>query len=158
MYPKDDSSFPSPNSPPSPSQPLPSSMAFVGSSPPFAYPFTEFSSEINQLSIGPKNVLPIGIGEGAELPKTNAMIVSNLEVPPRPLDSLQGVQIPPFLSKTFDLVNDSALDPIISWGSAGETFVVWDPVEFARIILPRNFKHNNFSSFVRQLNTYVGID
>lgn len=157
MYPIDDSSFPSPNSPPSPSQPLPSSMAFVGYSPPFAYPFTEFSSEINQLSIGP-NVLPVGIGEGDELPKTNAMIVSNLEVPPRPLDCLQGVQIPPFLSKTFDLVDDSALDPIISWGSAGKTFVVWDPVEFARIILPRNFKHNNFSSFVRQLNTYVGID
>ncbi|XP_020239991.1 heat stress transcription factor A-3 [Cajanus cajan] len=62
--------------------------------------------------------------------------------------------VPPFLSKTFDLVDDPTLDPIISWGSAGFTFVVWDPLEFARIVLPRHFKHNNFSSFVRQLNTY----
>lgn len=76
---------------------------------------------------------------------------------PQPLDCLQGNPIPPFLSKTYDLVDDPSLDSIISWASSGESFVVWDPVEFARLILPRNFKHNNFSSFVRQLNTYVGI-
>lgn len=76
---------------------------------------------------------------------------------PQPLECLQGTPIPPFLSKTYDLVEDPTLDPIISWGPTGESFVVWDPVEFARLVLPRNFKHNNFSSFVRQLNTYVGI-
>ncbi|XAR69702.1 hypothetical protein NMG60_11001402 [Bertholletia excelsa] len=76
---------------------------------------------------------------------------------PQPLGSLQSPTVPPFLSKTFDLVDDPALDNIVSWGSTGESFVVWDPLEFARSILPRNFKHNNFSSFVRQLNTYVGI-
>ncbi|XP_057460073.1 heat stress transcription factor A-3-like [Actinidia eriantha] len=79
--------------------------------------------------------------------------VENLGVP-QPLESLQGIPIPPFLSKTFDIVDDPNLDPIISWGSRGESFVVWDPVEFARLVLPRHFKHNNFSSFVRQLNTY----
>ncbi|XP_010558210.1 PREDICTED: heat stress transcription factor A-3-like [Tarenaya hassleriana] len=73
---------------------------------------------------------------------------------PQPLECLQGNPIPPFLSKTFDLVDDPNLDPVISWGQTGLSFVVWDPVEFARVILPRSFKHNNFSSFVRQLNTY----
>ncbi|KAK8557037.1 hypothetical protein V6N13_035142 [Hibiscus sabdariffa] len=73
---------------------------------------------------------------------------------PQPLQVLQGNPVPPFLSKTFDLVDDTSLDPIISWSPTGESFVVWDPVEFSRLILPRNFKHNNFSSFVRQLNTY----
>lgn len=75
---------------------------------------------------------------------------------PQPLEALQGTAVPPFLSKTYDFVEDPVLDPIVSWGSNGLSFVVWDPVEFARTILPRNFKHNNFSSFVRQLNTYVG--
>ncbi|KAK6943982.1 Heat shock factor (HSF)-type, DNA-binding [Dillenia turbinata] len=80
--------------------------------------------------------------------------VENVGVVPRPLECLQGNPIPPFLSKTFDIVDDPSLDPIVSWSSSGESFVVWDPVDFARLVLPRNFKHNNFSSFVRQLNTY----
>ncbi|CAL9102214.1 unnamed protein product [Musa acuminata var. zebrina] len=75
---------------------------------------------------------------------------------PRPLEALQSAPIPPFLSKTYELVDDPALDAVLSWGPAGRSFVVWDPVEFARVVLPRHFKHNNFSSFVRQLNTYVG--
>ncbi|CAN6272884.1 unnamed protein product [Urochloa humidicola] len=76
--------------------------------------------------------------------------------PPRPLEALLqgGPQLPPFLSKTYDLVSEPALDGVISWGAAGNSFVVWDPSTFARDVLPHNFKHNNFSSFVRQLNTY----
>ncbi|KAL1816423.1 hypothetical protein DCAR_0520815 [Daucus carota subsp. sativus] len=60
----------------------------------------------------------------------------------------------PFLNKTYQLVDDGAIDDIISWNEDGSTFVVWNPSEFARDLLPRYFKHNNFSSFVRQLNTY----
>ncbi|KAI3989830.1 hypothetical protein MKX01_040800 [Papaver californicum] len=62
---------------------------------------------------------------------------------PQPLECLQANPVPPFLSKTYDLVDDP--------------FVVLDPMEFSKVVLPRNFKHNNFSSFVRQLNTCVGI-
>ncbi|KAL9269999.1 Heat stress transcription factor A-3-like protein [Drosera capensis] len=60
----------------------------------------------------------------------------------------------PFLWKTYQLVEDAELDSIIAWGERGDSFVVRDPIEFARVVLPRNFKHGNFSSFVRQLNTY----
>jgi heat shock transcription factor len=82
----------------------------------------------------------------------------SLAEPPRPLEALlQGPQLPPFLSKTYDLVSEPHLDGVISWGRAGNSFVVWDPSAFARDVLPHNFKHNNFSSFVRQLNTYVRI-
>ncbi|KAH9563677.1 hypothetical protein CY35_05G138500 [Sphagnum magellanicum] len=61
----------------------------------------------------------------------------------------------PFLTKTYHLVNDPATDYIVSWkDSDTSSFVVWRPPEFARDLLPIYFKHSNFSSFVRQLNTY----
>ncbi|KAL5539090.1 hypothetical protein UlMin_043552 [Ulmus minor] len=64
-------------------------------------------------------------------------------------------QLPtPFLTKTFQLVDDQTIDDVISWNDDGSTFIVWNPTVFARDLLPKYFKHNNFSSFVRQLNTY----
>ncbi|XP_066397423.1 heat stress transcription factor B-1-like [Miscanthus floridulus] len=60
----------------------------------------------------------------------------------------------PFLTKTHQMVEERATDEVISWAEQGRSFVVWKPVELARDLLPLHFKHCNFSSFVRQLNTY----
>lgn len=64
---------------------------------------------------------------------------------------------PPFLSKTYDMVDDSSTNSVVSWSDNNNSFVVWNAPVLARDILPKYFKHNNFSSFVRQLNTYVGF-
>ncbi|KAL8036319.1 hypothetical protein ABFX02_12G150700 [Erythranthe guttata] len=111
--------------------PLPSSMASAFPEPPFS-PFLGFGCFEPEFESKPEGLRAL----------------------PHPLESLYETPIPPFLGKTFDLVDDPSLDSIISWGKKDNSFVVWDPIEFARMILPRHFKHRNFSSFVRQLNTY----
>ncbi|KAF8115107.1 hypothetical protein N665_0030s0142 [Sinapis alba] len=69
--------------------------------------------------------------------------------------SNHGGSLPPFLTKTYEMVDDSSSDAIVSWSpQSNKSFIVWNPPEFSRDLLPRFFKHNNFASFIRQLNTY----
>lgn len=62
--------------------------------------------------------------------------------------------IPAFLIKTYDILDNTSHSDIISWNKEGTAFIVYNINEFAEKILPKYFKHNNFSSFVRQLNMY----
>ncbi|KAF3439622.1 hypothetical protein FNV43_RR17900 [Rhamnella rubrinervis] len=73
---------------------------------------------------------------------------------PKPMEGLHDSGPPPFLSKTFLMVDDPGTDSIVSWSQARDSFIVWDSHEFSKHLLPKYFKHSNFSSFIRQLNTY----
>eukprot|EP00158_Paraphelidium_tribonemae_P003370 Partr_v1_DN26075_c0_g1_i1_m396 putative transcription factor len=63
-------------------------------------------------------------------------------------------QIPAFLTKVYNMVSDSGSNDLVRWSENGQSFLVCRQEDFAHSVLPRFFKHNNFSSFVRQLNMY----
>ncbi|KAL0136567.1 HSF-type DNA-binding-domain-containing protein [Mucor lusitanicus] len=52
------------------------------------------------------------------------------------------------------MVDDDETKDLITWTGAGDQFTVFNNVDFSRTVLPRYFKHCNWSSFVRQLNMY----
>ncbi|KAI9321622.1 hypothetical protein BX666DRAFT_1904019 [Dichotomocladium elegans] len=62
--------------------------------------------------------------------------------------------VPAFLNKLYNMVDDPTSDELIRWADDGLSFIVLKHEEFAKRVLPRFFKHSNFSSFVRQLNMY----
>ncbi|KAJ3374174.1 stress-responsive transcription factor hsf1 [Allomyces arbusculus] len=59
-----------------------------------------------------------------------------------------------FISKLYAILQDKSIVHLICWTPNGDGFRVLSPTEFARQVLPACFKHNNISSFVRQLNMY----
>lgn len=64
------------------------------------------------------------------------------------------ITVPSFLLKTFEIVDDPTYDDIVKWNKAGDAFIITKATDFCEVILPMYFKHQNLSSFVRQLNMY----
>ncbi|KAI8340007.1 HSF-type DNA-binding-domain-containing protein [Chlamydoabsidia padenii] len=59
-----------------------------------------------------------------------------------------------FVHKLYNMVLDDQFQHLISWSYTGTSFIVCNILDFSKDVLPKHFKHNNFSSFVRQLNMY----
>ncbi|KAI9247191.1 HSF-type DNA-binding-domain-containing protein [Phascolomyces articulosus] len=52
------------------------------------------------------------------------------------------------------MLNDSSNNHLIRWSVDGHAICIPDVAAFSKEILPQYFKHNNWSSFIRQLNLY----
>lgn len=61
---------------------------------------------------------------------------------------------PAFVLKLWNMVNDPTNESYIQWIPDGQSFQVLNREQFEKVVLPKYFKHSNFSSFVRQLNMY----
>ena len=59
-----------------------------------------------------------------------------------------------FLIQLYDILEDENNENIIHWGEDGKYFVIENMYDFIEKILPKYYNHNNFASFVRQLNKY----
>ena len=62
--------------------------------------------------------------------------------------------LPAFLSKLYGMVGSPETDPWVHWNENGSSFIIPNSQALAAQVLGRHFKHNNFPSFVRQLNMY----
>ncbi|ORZ06715.1 HSF-type DNA-binding-domain-containing protein, partial [Absidia repens] len=54
----------------------------------------------------------------------------------------------------YRMVEDQSIQHLINWSPNGDLFSVPNPTAFSKLVLPQYFKHNNWQSFVRQLNMY----
>ncbi|CAD8061805.1 unnamed protein product [Paramecium primaurelia] len=59
-----------------------------------------------------------------------------------------------FILKTYNILENNMYEDIVSWNEDGLSFTVKNISQFSSIVLPIHFKHQNFSSFIRQLNMY----
>ncbi len=64
-------------------------------------------------------------------------------------------QLPRFLRNLYNVVNESSTDNLIHWSSDGLSFIIENREEFTTTVLPLFFGITKFSSFHRELNSYV---
>ncbi|CAD8060403.1 unnamed protein product [Paramecium primaurelia] len=64
------------------------------------------------------------------------------------------VNVPSFLLKTYEILENPSLSHIITWNQEGNSFIVLNSHELASKVLANYFKHKNYPSFLRQLNMY----
>ncbi|KAF9319373.1 stress-responsive transcription factor hsf1 [Podila horticola] len=105
---------------------------------------------------GPSTALPSAsnmLVNGGSSKSTSSRGSSTLQQHPRPSSTARG-NVAAFLTKLYNMVGDEGSNNLIRWSDDGHSFIVIKHVEFAKEVLPKFFKHNNFSSFVRQLNMY----
>ena len=59
-----------------------------------------------------------------------------------------------FLTKLHDILSNNSYKEIIHWDTNGKRIIICDVMNLCNVVLPKFYKHHNYSSFVRQLNMY----
>ena len=59
-----------------------------------------------------------------------------------------------FLEKLYDMLNNEDNKKIIYWNNEGTAIIIVNINKLCECVLPKYYKHANYSSFVRQLNIY----
>ena len=59
-----------------------------------------------------------------------------------------------FLKKLNSMINDPDNEKYIKWDEGTNAIIIKNKETFSEKVLPKCFNHKNFSSFVRQLNSY----
>jgi len=72
------------------------------------------------------------------------------------MDIVSQASTTPFLVKLWAMLTDEGNTQAIAWDATGDLFEVRSPDLMSKKVLPQHFRHNNFSSFQRQLN-YFGF-
>lgn len=79
------------------------------------------------------------------------MTILSSDIKPFKMDKVN--MVPGFILKLWKMINDPECDDLISWSDNGQSFIIMDSTRFSQE-LSKYFKHNNLSSFIRQLNMY----
>ena len=75
-----------------------------------------------------------------------SIIVNNEDEKPK--------QLYKFISKLIEILENDEITNIISWSDDETVIEIYDEKKFIDQILPKYFKHNSMSNFIRQLNMY----
>ncbi|KAL3959883.1 hypothetical protein ACCO45_005000 [Purpureocillium lilacinum] len=139
---------------PTPSNSLtrrPTNQALVPTNPRANYdssvePWTGFGDDSNAL-------LQQNNGEGL-VEQDNVEVLEEMAAKAKREAQSKRKQIPPFVQKLSSFLEERKNEDLIRWSEKGDSFIVLDEDEFAKTLIPELFKHNNYASFVRQLNMY----
>ncbi|PFH57756.1 hypothetical protein XA68_14599 [Ophiocordyceps unilateralis] len=110
-------------------------------------PWTGFGDDSNAL------LQPSNTGEGLT-EQDNVELLEDMAQKAKREAQSKRKQIPPFVQKLSSFLEERKNEDLIRWSENGDSFIVLDEDEFAKTLIPELFKHNNYASFVRQLNMY----
>jgi hypothetical protein len=76
--------------------------------------------------------------------------VASSQITPPPVDPVDDASAtlvtPPFIAKLSSMLENPQFEEFIRWNDEGDTVVVKNLREFANVVIPKYFKHNNFAS------------